>query len=86
MRFADGAGGAATVYPGNPNGSPGGLTGYTTADGRATILMPHPERVFRMAQWSWRPDESVPGAGRASGLSGESPWMRIWRNARVHIG
>jgi len=39
-----------------------------------------------MAQWSWRPDESVPGAGRASGLSGESPWMRIWRNARVHIG
>jgi phosphoribosylformylglycinamidine synthase len=86
MRFADGAGAAARLYPANPNGSPGGLTGYTTADGRATILMPHPERVFRMAQWSWRPDESAPGTAPVSGPSGESPWMRIWRNARVRVG
>ena len=86
LRFVAGDGAPALHYPDNPNGSPGGLTGYTTPDGRATILMPHPERVFRMAQWSWRPDESLPGAARVSGLSGESPWLRIWRNARVALG
>ena len=74
------------LRPARPNGSPGGLTGYTTPDGRATILMPHPERVFRTAQWSWRPDESAPGASRVSGRLGESPWMRLWRNARVALG
>jgi phosphoribosylformylglycinamidine synthase len=86
MRFVNGDGSPADAYPANPNGSPGGLTGYTTPDGRATILMPHPERVFRTAQWSWRPDESVPGAPRVSGAAGESPWMRLWRNARVALG
>jgi phosphoribosylformylglycinamidine synthase len=86
LRFVNGDGTPADAYPANPNGSPGGLTGYTTPDGRATILMPHPERVFRMAQWSWRPDESTPGAPRVSGAQGESPWMRLWRNARVALG
>ncbi|RPH46128.1 MAG: phosphoribosylformylglycinamidine synthase [Burkholderiales bacterium] len=86
LRFVNGDGTPADAYPANPNGSAGGLTGYTTADGRATILMPHPERVFRMAQWSWRPDESVTGSPRVGGAAGESPWMRIWRNARVAVG
>jgi phosphoribosylformylglycinamidine synthase len=86
LRFVAGDGSPAQAYPDNPNGSPGGLTGYTTPDGRATILMPHPERVFRMVQWSWRPDESAPGAQRVSGAAGESPWMRLWRNARVKLG
>ena len=86
LRFVNGDGTPADAYPANPNGSPGGLTGYTTADGRATILMPHPERVFWMAQWSWRPDEPVSGGGRVGGPAGESPWMRIWRNARVALG
>ena len=86
LRFVAGDGSPATTYPDNPNGSAGGLTGFTTADGRATILMPHPERVFRMAQWSWRPDDSTPGAAPVGGAYGESPWMRLWRNARVQIG
>ena len=76
MRFIDGAGHAATRYPENPNGSPDGLTAFTTADGRATIMMPHPERVFRSVQMSWRP----PGLGE------DSPWMRLFRNARVWLG
>ena len=86
LRFVAGDGTDALHYPENPNGSAQGLTGYTTPDGRATILMPHPERVFRMAQWSWRPDESVSGAPVVSGRNGEAPWMRIWRNARVRMG
>jgi len=86
MRYVEGDGSPADVYPANPNGSPGGLTGYTTPDGRATILMPHPERVFRMVQWSWRPDETLPGAARVGGPDGMSPWMRLWRNARVWLG
>ena len=64
------------VYPLNPNGSPGGLTGVTTADGRFTIVMPHPERVFRSVQWSWHPD----------GWGEDAPWMRVFRNARLAIG
>jgi phosphoribosylformylglycinamidine synthase len=48
--------------------------------------MPHPERVFRTVQWSWRPDESASGAPRVSGPDGESPWMRLWRNARAALG
>jgi phosphoribosylformylglycinamidine synthase len=86
LRYVNGDGSPADAYPANPNGSPGGLTGYTTPDGRATILMPHPERVFRMVQWSWRPDDSLPGAPRISGPDGESPWMRLWRNARAALG
>jgi len=76
MRFVDGRGAVAGRYPANPNGSPWGAAGFTSEDGRVTIMMPHPERVFRAAQNSWRP----PGAGEDSG------WMRIFRNARVWLG
>ena len=63
-------------YPENPNGSPGGITALTTPDGRVTILMPHPERVFRAVQFSWRPSD----------WGEDGPWMRIFRNARVWVG
>jgi phosphoribosylformylglycinamidine synthase len=76
MRFVDNSGAATEQYPFNPNGSPGGLTSVTTADGRFTAMMPHPERVFRNIQMSWT-------SGSASDLS---PWMRIWRNARRWVG
>jgi len=75
-RFVDNRGKPAETYPLNPNGSPEGITGLTTADGRFTILMEHPERVFRTVQMSWSPD----GAGE------DSPWMRMFRNARVWVG
>lgn len=76
MRYVDNFGRATEQYPFNPNGSSGGLTAVTTADGRFTALMPHPERVFRNVQMSW-----------TSGAKGEfSPWMRIWRNARKWVG
>jgi phosphoribosylformylglycinamidine synthase len=76
MRFVDHFGAATEAYPFNPNGSPAGLTAVTTADGRFTAMMPHPERVFRNAQMSW-----------TSGDKSEfSPWMRIWRNARKWVG
>lgn len=76
MRFVDNHGAATEAYPFNPNGSAGGLTAVTTADGRFTAMMPHPERVFRNIQMSWTPLD--PGAA--------SPWMQIWRNARRWIG
>jgi phosphoribosylformylglycinamidine synthase len=76
LRFIDTDGSPATTYPANPGGSPDGLTGFTSEDGRATILMPHPERVFRTIQMSWR-DPS---------LGEDSPWMRMFRNARVWLG
>ena len=76
MRFVDHHGQPTEQYPFNPNGSPGGLTAVTTADGRFTALMPHPERVFRNIQLSWTDQD--PGA--------HSPWMQIWRNARRWIG
>ncbi|WP_422289942.1 phosphoribosylformylglycinamidine synthase [Hydrogenophaga sp.] len=76
MRFVDNAGAATEQYPFNPNGSPAGLTAVTTADGRFTAIMPHPERVFRNIQMSWT-------SGNGSELS---PWMRIWRNARKFVG
>jgi phosphoribosylformylglycinamidine synthase len=72
MRFTDHHGRPTEAYPLNPNGSPGGLTAVTTADGRFTAMMPHAERVFRNVQMSWTTgDKSAP-----------SPWMQIWRNAR----
>jgi phosphoribosylformylglycinamidine synthase len=67
---------ATEVYPLNPNGSPEGLTGFCSEDGRATIMMPHPERVFRTVQHSWHPDD----------WQEDSPWMRLFRNARVWVG
>jgi phosphoribosylformylglycinamidine synthase len=72
LRYALGAGVVATTYPANPNGSPLGIAAVTSTDGRVTLTMPHPERVFRNAQHSWAPR----GAGEDSG------WMRIFRNAR----
>ena len=75
-RQVDNRGQATEIYPLNPNGSPGGLTAVTTADGRFTIIMPHPERVFRSIQFSWHPD----------GWGEDSPWMRLFRNARVYVG
>ncbi len=76
LRFVDHHGQPTEQYPFNPNGSPGGLTGVTTADGRFTALMPHPERVFRNAQMSWS----------GAGVEGFSPWMRMFRNARKWVG
>ncbi|MEO8214604.1 MAG: phosphoribosylformylglycinamidine synthase, partial [Myxococcales bacterium] len=73
-RFVDNRGGVAATYPANPNGSPGGITALTTPDGRVTILMPHPERVFRSVQLSWNPFAGP-----------DSPWMRMFRNARVWV-
>jgi phosphoribosylformylglycinamidine synthase len=76
LRFVDAKGEATERYPFNVNGSPQGITGLTTPDGRFTILMPHPERVFRTAQMSWHPRE----------WGEDSPWMRMFRNARVWVG
>jgi len=77
MRFVDHAGQATEAYPFNPNGSPDGLTSVTTADGRFTVLMPHPERVFRNVQMSFAAGGDV---------SARSPWMRMFGNARRWIG
>jgi phosphoribosylformylglycinamidine synthase len=76
LRFVDNHGQPTERYPANPNGSPQGITGITTPDGRVTLTMPHPERVYRTLQNSWHPDE----------WGEDSPWMRIFRNARVWVG
>ena len=76
LRYVDHQGMPTEVYPYNPGGSPHGVTGLTTTDGRFTIAMPHPERVFRSVQLSWHP----PAWGE------DSPWMRMFRNARVALG
>ncbi|MBI1907569.1 MAG: phosphoribosylformylglycinamidine synthase [Rhodocyclales bacterium] len=76
LRYIDNHGAVATTYPANPNGSPDGLTGFTTGDGRFTIMMPHPERSARTVQMSWHPAD----------LGEDSPWMRMFRNARVWLG
>jgi phosphoribosylformylglycinamidine synthase len=76
LRYVDNRGAATETYPFNPNGSPQGITGLTTADGRFTILMPHPERVFRAVQNSWHPAE----------WRNDGPWLRMFRNARHWVG
>jgi len=76
VQFVDHYGNATESYPRNPNGSPEGICGLTTNDGRFTIMMPHPERVFRTVQNSWHPKE----------WREDSPWMRMFRNARRAIG
>jgi phosphoribosylformylglycinamidine synthase len=76
LRFVDHRGQPTERYPYNPNGSPQGIAGLTTPDGRVTILMPHPERVWRTAQMSWHPADW----GEAS------PWLRMFRNARQWLG
>ena len=74
-RFVDSHGAVASRYPANPNGSPDGLTAVTTPDGRFTAMMPHPERVARNAQLSWTSEP----------VEAESPWLRMFRNARVWV-
>jgi phosphoribosylformylglycinamidine synthase len=76
LRYVDRRGRVTEHYPHNPNGSPGGITGVTTPDGRVTLMMPHPERVFRSLQLSWRP--------RGWGENG--PWLRLFENARRWVG
>jgi phosphoribosylformylglycinamidine synthase len=76
LRYVNNYGRVTSDYPANPNGSPQGITGLTSVDGRSTIMMPHPERVFRAVSNSWRPDD----------WKEDSPWMRMFRNARVFVG
>ena len=76
LKYVDNYGQPTEAYPLNPNGSPAGITGLTTPDGRVTIMMPHPERVFRAVQNSWAPDE----------WAEDGAWMRMFRNARVWVG
>jgi phosphoribosylformylglycinamidine synthase len=75
-RFVDHRGSPTEHYPENPNGSPAGLTALTTPNGRVTIIMPHPERVFRAVQHSWHPRD----------WKEDGPWMRLFRNARAFVG
>jgi phosphoribosylformylglycinamidine synthase len=76
LRYVDSQGNPTQHYPLNPNGSPEAITGVTSADGRATILMPHPERVFRAVQHSWKPED----------WSEDGAWLRLFRNARAFVG
>ena len=76
LRYVDNHGTPTCVYPANPNGSALGIAGVTSTDGRVTIMMPHPERLFRTVQHSWHPDD----------WGEEGPWLRMFRNARVWLG
>ncbi|GAA6184408.1 phosphoribosylformylglycinamidine synthase [Aliiglaciecola sp. NS0011-25] len=76
LKYVDNWGNVTEQYPANPNGSPDGISGLTSSDGRATIMMPHPERVFRAVANSWQADE----------WQEDGPWMRMFRNARVFAG
>jgi phosphoribosylformylglycinamidine synthase len=75
LRFIDNHGKVSETYPANPNGSPRGITGLCNQDGRVTIMMPHPERVFRAVQNSWQPE----------GWQEDGGWLRMFRNARVWV-
>jgi len=75
LRYVDNHGHVTQQYPANPNGSVNGITGLTSKDGRVTIMMPHPERVFRAVANSWKPSE----------WQEDSPWMRLFRNARRFV-
>lgn len=76
IKYIDYSGNDTEIYPGNPNGSAHGHTGFTTKDGRFTIMMPHPERVFLKQQYSWLPN---------SWTATNSPWMRFFYNARAWV-
>jgi len=76
IRYVDNHGRPAETYPANPNGSPEAVAGFCSADGRVTIMMPHPERVFRSVQHSWCPDD----------WGEDGPWMRMFYNARAWVG
>ena len=75
LQYVDNYGKVTQRYPANPNGSPLGIAGLTSSDGRATIMMPHPERVFRTVANSWHPQD----------WQEDSAWMRMFRNARVYL-
>jgi len=77
-RYIDHNGEPTESYPANPNGSPAGATGFTTTDGRATIMMPHPERLFRAVQMSYRPNDQFTGEA--------GPWLKMFQNARNYVG
>jgi phosphoribosylformylglycinamidine synthase len=77
-RYIDFNGEPTEQYPANPNGSPAGATGFTTADGRATIMMPHPERLFRSVQMSYKPTDQFTGEA--------GPWLKMFQNARAYVG
>ncbi len=76
LSYVDNYGNETEAFPANPNGSPLGATGFTSADGRVTIMMPHPERCFRKVQNSWYPDE----------WGEDGAWLRMFRNARAWVG
>lgn len=76
VSYVDNRGAQASLYPANPNGSPEGIAGICSTDGRVTALMPHPERVFRTLQHSWHPEH----------WGEDAPWLRMFRNARVFVG
>jgi phosphoribosylformylglycinamidine synthase len=76
LSFVDNYGQETVAFPANPNGSPLGITGLTTRDGRFTIMMPHPERCFRAVQNSWHPAD----------WQEDAAWLRMFRNARVWVG
>ena len=76
LRYVDNQGNRTELYPANPNGSPDGIAGITNSDGRVTIMMPHPERVFRACQNSWHPSE----------WEEDAPSVRMFRNARKWLG
>jgi len=82
LRYVDHRGQATEQYPLNPNGSPGGLTSVTTADGRFTVMMPHPERVTRNVMMSWSPESWGPKDTKGA----YTPWMRFFQNARASLG
>ncbi len=75
LRYIENTGEVATRYPANPNGSPEGISGLSSTDGRVSIMMPHPERVFRTVQNSWHPDD----------WEEDAPWLRLFRNARAWV-
>lgn len=76
LRYVEADDSPAQLYPANPNGSAGGATGFASEDGRALIMMPHPERVFRSVQHSWHPKD----------WGEDGPWLRLFRNARAFVG
>jgi len=76
LRYVDGHGNPATSYPLNPNGSENAVAGLSSLDGRVTLLMPHPERTLLAANFSWAPSD----------WDGDSPWLRMFANARAFVG
>jgi phosphoribosylformylglycinamidine synthase len=76
LRYVDGKHEYTERYPLNPNGSPFGINGLCSEDGRALVMMPHPERVFRTCQYSWHPAE----------WGEDGPWMQLFRNGRIFVG